>query len=153
MIWGNQVRLPLTLEPQPEGGFTITSPASPRASHRSGYSSRCDAQRLGCLASGLGDIRRRGPSSADGPSCDGRVQWTTYARYPYSRVRYRELARILLDLGCQEVPRRSRGSHRRWRNDANGRTASIPDWGSKDLRTGTVRAVIRQLGLPYPLPD
>ena len=26
---GNHVRLPLTLEPQPEGGFTITSPRVP----------------------------------------------------------------------------------------------------------------------------
>ena len=26
---GNHVRLPLTLEPQPEGGFTITSPLVP----------------------------------------------------------------------------------------------------------------------------
>jgi mRNA interferase HicA len=62
-------------------------------------------------------------------------------------MKYSELARKLQELGCQEVPRRSSGSHRKWRNPATGQSAPIPDWGHKDLRPGTVRAIIRQLGI------
>src|SRR5438128_7442892 len=34
---------------------------------------------------------------------------------------YREVARKLARLGCQEVPRRGRGTHRKWRNPAANR--------------------------------
>jgi len=50
-------------------------------------------------------------------------------------------------LGCQEIPGRKGGSHRKWINPAQGKGTSIPDWGSKDLKEGTVRAIIRQLGI------
>ena len=65
-------------------------------------------------------------------------------------MRYRELARQLTALGCREIPKKRNGFHRKWVNDNNGLTAMIPDWGSKDPKTGTVRAAIRYLGLPYP---
>jgi predicted RNA binding protein YcfA (HicA-like mRNA interferase family) len=61
-------------------------------------------------------------------------------------MKYRELAKRLRELGCEEL-RQAKGSHRYWRNSATGQTTSIPDWGSKDLAPGTVRAIIRQLGL------
>ncbi|MCY4624857.1 MAG: type II toxin-antitoxin system HicA family toxin [Chloroflexi bacterium] len=64
-------------------------------------------------------------------------------------MRYRELTRQLTDLGCRELPSRHRGSHRRWVNDATGGRASIPDWGSKDLRLGTIRSALRQLGIDW----
>ena len=64
-------------------------------------------------------------------------------------MRYREVTRELRQLGCQEVPRRSGGSHRRWRNPAAAAATVVPDWGSKDLKLGTVRAVVRQLGLDW----
>lgn len=57
---------------------------------------------------------------------------------------YRELARKLERLGCQ-LRRRGKGSHMIWANPRTGKKASIPDWGSKDLKIGTVRAVLRQL--------
>ncbi|MCY3921653.1 MAG: type II toxin-antitoxin system HicA family toxin [Chloroflexi bacterium] len=47
-------------------------------------------------------------------------------------------------LGC-EFDRQSRGSHEIWRNPANGTRTTIPNWGGRDLRTGTVRAIIRDL--------
>ena len=62
---------------------------------------------------------------------------------------YAEAARRLVRLGCQELPRRSGGSHRKWCNPANGQGTVLPDWGNKDLTIGTLRAVIRQLGLDW----
>lgn len=64
-------------------------------------------------------------------------------------MRYAQAARKLRRLGCEELPRRGRGSHRKWYNPASGRIASLPDWGSKDLKVGTLRAVVRQLGLDW----
>jgi hypothetical protein len=40
-----------------------------------------------------------------------------------------------------------KGSHRICHNLATDLVASIPDWGSKDSASGTVRAVIRELGI------
>jgi len=64
-------------------------------------------------------------------------------------VRYREAARKLVQLGCYELHGRGKGDHRWWKNPATNRNASLPDWGSKDLKTGTIRAVVRQLGLNW----
>jgi len=59
---------------------------------------------------------------------------------------YREVARKLRRLGCQELPRRGGGSHRKWYNPAAGKGTTIPDWGAKDLKVGTLHAVVGQLG-------
>ncbi|MCC7018600.1 MAG: type II toxin-antitoxin system HicA family toxin [Ardenticatenales bacterium] len=64
-------------------------------------------------------------------------------------MKYREAARRLEALGCRELPRRGGGSHRKWFSPATDRVASVPDWGSKDLKLGTIRAVVRQLGLDW----
>jgi predicted RNA binding protein YcfA (HicA-like mRNA interferase family) len=60
---------------------------------------------------------------------------------------YREVARKLRRLGCQEFPRRGGGSHRKWYNPSTNQGTTIPDWGSKDLKIGTVRGAVDQLGL------
>jgi mRNA interferase HicA len=52
-------------------------------------------------------------------------------------------------LGCQETPRTGGGSHRKWTNPANGRSTVVPDWGGKDLKLGTIRAMAHQLGLDW----
>lgn len=62
---------------------------------------------------------------------------------------YREVARKLRRLGCQELPRRSGGSHCKWINPTTGQGTVVPDWGSKDLKMGTLRAVVRQLGIDW----
>jgi mRNA interferase HicA len=62
-------------------------------------------------------------------------------------MRYRDLAKRLRELGCQEIIG-GRGSHRKWHNPANNKATVIPDWGGKDLAPGTVRAVIRELDIP-----
>ena len=64
-------------------------------------------------------------------------------------MRYRELAKKLKAMGCFELPRRSGGSHRKWHNPMTDRVSTVPDWGSRDLKTGTVRHIVRQLGLDW----
>lgn len=59
---------------------------------------------------------------------------------------YREVSKRLRELGCEELAK-GKGSHRKWHNPANHKVTTVPDWGSKDLVPGTVRAVIRELGL------
>ncbi len=62
---------------------------------------------------------------------------------------YREAVRKLSALGCRELYRKGGGSHRKWLNPANGRVTTLPDWGGHDLKAGTVRAAVRQLGLDW----
>lgn len=62
---------------------------------------------------------------------------------------YRDVARKLTALGCYEIPRRGGGSHRKWFNPAAERATVLPDWGGRDLKVGTLRAVVRQLGLTW----
>jgi predicted RNA binding protein YcfA (HicA-like mRNA interferase family) len=64
-------------------------------------------------------------------------------------MKYREVASKLTALGCQELPRRGGGSHRKWFNPANEMATAVLDWGSRDLKRGTIRAVVRQLGLDW----
>jgi predicted RNA binding protein YcfA (HicA-like mRNA interferase family) len=37
----------------------------------------------------------------------------------------------------------------KWRNPASGTGTVVPDWGNADLRIGTIRAIVRQLGLDW----
>ena len=64
-------------------------------------------------------------------------------------MRYRDAARKLAKLGCYEIQRRGRGSHRRWFNPREQKDAVLPDWGNRDLKTGTRRFEIRQLGVDW----
>lgn len=64
---------------------------------------------------------------------------------------YRELTQKLRRLECIELPRRGGGSHRKWLNPALNQATVIPDWGNKDLKTGTIRAIVQQLGLEWDI--
>lgn len=64
-------------------------------------------------------------------------------------MRYREVARKLTALGCVEILRKGPGSHRKWHNPATNRSTVVPDWGGKDLKKGTIRNAIRQLGIEW----
>lgn len=64
-------------------------------------------------------------------------------------MKYRELAKKLKKLGCIEIPRKSGGSHRKWKNEATGKGTIVPDHGPKDLKIGTVKAVVKQLNLDW----
>lgn len=62
---------------------------------------------------------------------------------------YRDAAERLRRLGCVDIARNGGGSHRKWRNPDTGRSTILPDWGGRDLKAGTVRAAVRQLGLDW----
>ena len=62
-------------------------------------------------------------------------------------MNYRELTRRLRRLGC-EFARQGRGDHEIWVNDSTLSTTSIPNWRGRDLKPGTIRAILRDLGIP-----
>ena len=62
-------------------------------------------------------------------------------------MNYREFARRLQGLGCKEILRKGGGSHRKWINPASGKGTVVPDWGNKDLKQGTIRGILKQLGI------
>ena len=64
-------------------------------------------------------------------------------------MKYREIVTKLRKLGCVEIARRGGGAHRKWHNPTNQKVAPVPDWGDKDLKLGTVRAIVRQLDLDW----
>lgn len=64
-------------------------------------------------------------------------------------MRYGEAARKLNAMGCQESLRKGGGSHRKWHNPVNGHLTVVPDWGARDLKTGTLRAIVKQFGLNW----
>jgi len=66
-------------------------------------------------------------------------------------MRYREIEKKLRKLGCIEKVRRGGGSHRKWYNPGKSpiTIVSVPDWGTKDLKTGTLRGIVKDLGLEW----
>ncbi len=62
-------------------------------------------------------------------------------------MNYKELTKKLRALGCNEIPRRGGGSHRKWLNPATGRGTVIPDCGNRDLKKGTTSGILKQLGI------
>lgn len=62
---------------------------------------------------------------------------------------YRELTKKLRALGCIEIPRKGGGSHRKWHHPHNLRSTVIPDWGRRDLKLGTIRSALKQLGIDW----
>lgn len=63
-------------------------------------------------------------------------------------MKYREVERKLKKLGCIELKSKG-GSHRKWIYPALERGAPVPDWGSKDLKNGTLRSIVKMLGFEW----
>ncbi len=66
-------------------------------------------------------------------------------------MKYREVTKKLKKSGCIELKKKRKGSHRNWYNP-NAKTVvpiPIPDWGSKDLKLGTIHGIVRQLELDW----
>lgn len=61
-------------------------------------------------------------------------------------MNYRQLTRRLRQLGC-EFERQAAGSHEIWWNPATQKFTVIPNHGSRDLPLGTLRTILRQLGI------
>jgi mRNA interferase HicA len=64
-------------------------------------------------------------------------------------MNYRDVVKKLMAMGCQELPRHGGGSHRKWFNPSTQRGTVLPDWRGKDLKVGTVRTAVRQLGIDW----
>ena len=66
-------------------------------------------------------------------------------------MRYREVTKKLNALGCTELKRKGGGSHRKWYNPNQQPivVVSVPDWGSRDLKTGTLRGIDKDLGFEW----
>ena len=64
-------------------------------------------------------------------------------------MKYRDVAHKLTTLGCRELARKGGGAHRKWYNPSNQQATVVPDWGGRDLKLGTVRAVARQLEIDW----
>lgn len=59
---------------------------------------------------------------------------------------YAELTKKLKKLGFREH-RKGKGAHVLWVCDADKRVVPVPFHGKKDLRTGTLHAICREIGL------
>ncbi len=59
---------------------------------------------------------------------------------------YREVTRRLRKLGFRFY-RQGKGSHELWVRDSDGRVVPVPHYRGKNIRKGTVRAIIRELGV------
>ena len=59
---------------------------------------------------------------------------------------YRDLTRRLRKLGFRFY-RHGKGSHELWVRDTDGRVVPVPHHRGKDIRKGTVRAIIREVGV------
>ena len=66
-------------------------------------------------------------------------------------MRYREVEKKLRKLGCLELRRKGGGSHRKWYNPNRSSIVVVaaPDWGNKDLKTGTLHGIVKDLGLKW----
>ena len=61
-------------------------------------------------------------------------------------MKYRERTRRLCQLDCEFV-RQASGSHEIWWNPSNEQFTVIPRHGGRDLPAGTLRTILRQLGI------
>ncbi len=59
---------------------------------------------------------------------------------------YRELTRRLRKLGFRFY-RHGKGSHELWVRDTDGKVVPVPHHRGKNIRKGTVRAIIREVGV------
>lgn len=59
---------------------------------------------------------------------------------------YREVTKRLRRLGFRFY-RQGKGAHELWVRDADGRVVPVPRYKGKNIRKGTVRAIIREVGV------
>jgi len=59
---------------------------------------------------------------------------------------YREVTERLRKLGFRFY-RQGKGSHELWVRDVDGRVIPVPRYKGKKIRKGTIRAIIREVGV------
>ena len=65
---------------------------------------------------------------------------------PLRELTHEEVTRRLRELGLR-LYRQGKGSHQLWVRDADGLVVPVPHHKGKPIRKGTIRAIIRELGL------
>jgi len=65
---------------------------------------------------------------------------------PLREMDYREVVQRLRALGFRFY-RQGKGSHELWVRDADGRVVPVPRHEGKPIRKGTIRAIIREVGV------
>jgi predicted RNA binding protein YcfA (HicA-like mRNA interferase family) len=65
---------------------------------------------------------------------------------PLRELDYREVVQRLRALGFRFY-RQGKGSHELWVRDADGRVVPVPRHEGKPIRRGTIRAIIREVGV------
>lgn len=59
---------------------------------------------------------------------------------------YKQLSKKLRKMGFH-LYRQGKGSHVLWVNDETGAFVALPNHGGKDIRRGTLRSIVKQIGL------
>ena len=62
-----------------------------------------------------------------------------------SPLKYEEVIKKLKKLGFR-LYRQGKGSHELWVRDSDGKVIPVPKHKGKDLRKGTLRAIIKEIG-------
>ena len=121
-----QYKIPLVLSPQPEGGYTVTSPLLPELVTEGDTAEEAleNVRRRG--GSGRRNVPRSRPIFAErhascGPERSTGVRNSGQSHHEISRSRAK-----LTTFGCQELPRRGGGSHRKWYNPATQNATVVP---------------------------
>ncbi len=143
-----QYKIPLTLTPQPEGGYTVTSPLLPELITEGDTAEEA----LENVKDALWQWPRFTTISAGHlPASTQIIDLSIPLSFEtvVGAMKYREVARKLTTLGCTELPRKGGGSHRKWHNPATEQATVVPDLGRPRLETGHRPRVVRQLGLDW----
>ncbi|MBN2547625.1 MAG: type II toxin-antitoxin system HicA family toxin [Anaerolineales bacterium] len=61
-------------------------------------------------------------------------------------LNYRQITRRLGKLGFRFY-RQGKGSHELWVRDSDGYVIPVPHYRGKNIRKGTIRAIIREIGI------
>jgi predicted RNA binding protein YcfA (HicA-like mRNA interferase family) len=61
-------------------------------------------------------------------------------------LKYEEVAAKMKRLGFRLLPQ-GKGSHEIWVRDSDGKTVPVPKHLGRDMKKGTLRAIIREMGV------
>jgi predicted RNase H-like HicB family nuclease len=106
-------KIPLVLSPQPEGGFTVTSPLLPELVTEGDTAEEAMDNVRDALAAVHRSVPGPRPDITVRTPLGGRGQSRVDRNGGGGAMRYRDAARKLAALGCHELPRKGAGSHRK----------------------------------------
>ena len=122
--------VPLDLEPQPGGGYTVTSPLVPEMVTEGDVVEECLMMAQDCF-----DLMLEIYEDEDKAFPEGMIAVN--------------IDKPAIPAETKAKRERQRGPHKMWHNPQTGRTVSIPDLGCKELKIGTVRSAVSKLGIDW----